>query len=98
MIVARVLMVLASAFLVGAVGLAALTPRGITLNQALTLLDPESVTWLRDHALPWIWDGIELPLLVRPVWLLPAALGLVCAGLAASLNFAQASPSRRRRS
>ncbi len=98
MIAARVLMVLASVFLVSAVGLAALAPRGITLNQALTLLDPASITWLRDHALPWIWNGIETPLLVRPVWLLPAALGLICAGLAASFNFAQTSPSRRRRS
>ena len=45
-----------------------------------------------------MWSGIELPFLLRPLWLIPAALGLICAGAAATLSFGKPSPSRRKRS
>ena len=94
----RIFAVLAAVFLVGAVTLGLLTPRGMTLGQALLLLDPNTLPWLKAHAAPWMWETLEIPLLIRPVWLLPAALGLVCAGAAASFNPALSSSSRRKRS
>lgn len=94
----RIFAVLAAVFLVGAVTLALLTPRGMTLGQALLLADSNTLPWLKAHAAPWMWETLEVPLLIRPVWLLPAALGLVCAGAAATFNSAWSSSSRRKRS
>lgn len=95
---ARVFAVLAAVFLVSAVALASLTPFGLTLGQGLVQWDEAAPAWLQRHSLAWAWDWVELPFLLRPLWLIPATLGLVCAGLAASFNFGRASPSRRRRS
>lgn len=90
----RLLVVLASALLVAAVGLAMLTPRGLTLDQGLMLANPDAELWLRARLGP----GLQESFLDRPVWFLPAGLGLVCAGVAATLNFSRASESHRRRS
>lgn len=94
----RILAVLAALFLVGAVALGLLTPRGMTLEQGLMLLDQSTVTWLKAHAVPWMWETLEVPLLIRPVWMLPAALGLVLAGAAATFNSGLSSSSHRKRS
>ena len=80
----RLLVVLASVLLVAAVGLATLSPRGLTLGQGVTLAR--------------LGTGIQESFLDRPVWFLPAGLGLICAGVAATLNFSRASESHRRRS
>ncbi len=95
---ARVFAVLAAVFFVTAVALAALTPAGLTLGQGLVQMDGTALGWLQRHSMAWAWDWIELPFLLRPLWLIPATLGLVCAGLAMSFNFGRASPSRRKRS
>lgn len=95
---ARIFAILAAAFLVTAVGIAALTPLGLTLAQGLLLLDKSLLDWAKAHSLPWIWTWIEMPFLLRPLWLLPASLGVVCAGVALTFNLGKASPSRRRRS
>ncbi len=95
---ARVFAVLAALLLVGAVAIAALTPAGLTLGQGLLLLDRNSPAWLRAHTAIWMWDWLELPFLVRPLWLIQASLGVICAGMAATLNLGNASPSRRKRS
>lgn len=94
----RIFAVLAAAFLVCAIAVGLLTPRGTTLSQALLMLDANTLPWLKAHAAPWMWETLEIPLLVRPVWLLPATLGLICAGAAATFNSAWSSSSRRRRS
>ena len=94
----RIFAVLAALLLVGAVAIASLIPVGLTLDHALLVLDRASVGWLRLHSVPWIWEWIEQPFLLRPLWLLPACLGVICAGLAASFNLGKASPSRHRRS
>lgn len=94
----RVLAVLAALFLVTAVAIAALTPIGMTLGQGLLVLDAGLLAWLQRHSLGWAWTWIETPFLLRPLWLIPAGAGLVCAGAAASLNFGKSSPSRRKRS
>lgn len=95
---ARIFAILAAVFLVAAVGAAALTPLGLTLAQGLLQLDKAWVEWLQARSAGWVWTWVELPFLLRPLWLVPACLGVVCAGLAASFNLGKASPSRRRRS
>ena len=98
MIAARILAALAAVFLVTAIAIAALTPLGMTLGQGLMLLDGVWLAWIQKHSSAWSWAWLELPFLLRPLWLIPAALGLICAGAATSLNFGQRPTSRRRRS
>jgi hypothetical protein len=47
---------------------------------------------------PWLWTEVLLPVLVRPAWLLPAGLGLICAGLSFTLpqNRRAERPRQRR--
>ena len=95
---ARIFAILAAVFLVAAVGIAALTPLGLTLAQGLLLLDKGSVEWARLHSIPLLWTWLEMPFLLRPLWLLPACLGVICAGLAMTFNLGKTTTSRRRRS
>lgn len=95
---ARVFAVLAAVFGVLAIGVASASPRGHTLAQALGQVDDLFLGWLQRHSIDWAWTWLEQPLLLRPVWLLPATLALVCIGLALSFNFGATSPSRRKRS
>ena len=94
--VARIFAVLAAFFLVAAVAIGALTPPGMTLGQGLSNLDGNVTTWLREHSLAWLWNWVEVPFMMRPMWLIPAGLGLICAGLATTLNLGDAAPRRRR--
>ncbi len=98
MIASRIFATLAALFLVSAVAIAALTPFGMTLGQGLMLMDGTWLSWIQKQSPPWGWTWLELPFLLRPLWLIPAGVGLICAGAAASLNFGRASPSRRKRS
>lgn len=95
---ARIFAVLAAAFLVSSVAIAALTPLGLTLSHGLLMLSPGSLSWLRAHNADWSWDWLVWPVLQRPLWLIPVSLGLIFAGLAMTFNLGKASPSRRRRS
>ena len=98
MIASRIFATLAALFLVSAVAIAALTPLGMTLGQGLMLMDGSWLAWMQKQSPAWGWTWIELPFLLRPLWLIPAGIGLICAGAAASFNFGRASPSRRKRS
>lgn len=98
MIASRIFATLAALFLVAAVAIAALTPLGMTLGQGLMLMDGTWLSWIQKQSPPWSYAWLELPFLLRPLWLIPAGIGLICAGAAASLNFGRASPSRRKRS
>ena len=97
---ARILAVLASALLVGAVALAVLAPRGMTLGQALLLFDQGALDRLRAVlASPvWLWPRVFTPLLVRPAWLLPAEIGIVFGGAALTLSWLRLPDKRHRRS
>lgn len=97
-VVARIFAVFAAALLVVAFALAALAPDGLNLAQGIAVLDHEWLAWLPQHTVSWVWEWVEKPLLVRPVWLLPAAFGLVCAGAALTLSSGPTSRSHRRRS
>ena len=89
MIARRILAVLAAAFLVGSVAVALLAPPGMPLGQALLAVDHRALDALQSVVArvvsPWLWTEVILPVLVRPAWLPPAALGLICAGLSVTL-------------
>jgi hypothetical protein len=99
----RALAILAAMLLVGAVALAMLGPPEVPLGQLLFMLDHDMTEALsgsiQHHVASWCWDDIVMPLLQRPAWLLPASLGLVCAGVSLTLASRRGpSQSRHRRS
>lgn len=103
MIATRILAVLAAGLLVGAFTLATVLPPDLPLAAALAMLDGdllrEAQGYANDYLPSWLWPHVATPLLVRPAWLLPAALGVIAAGAAATLaSSAGPSRSRRRRS
>jgi hypothetical protein len=98
----RILAVLSASLLVGAVAVALLGPPGMPLAQALLELDPRILDGLQsgvERIFPsWMWTEIILPVLVRPAWLPPTALGLICAGLSFTLpHGTRAERPRQRR-
>ena len=102
MIIQRALAVLAAVFLVSAVALAALGPPNVPLGAALFMLDRDILAsvegGLQAHLSRWMWNEVVMPLLMRPAWLLPAAVGLVCAGVSLTLtNRQRPQRSSRRR-
>jgi hypothetical protein len=50
------------------------------------------------HLSAWLWENIAMPLLLRPAWLVPAALGLICAGISLSLSTRKSARRSHRRS
>jgi hypothetical protein len=102
-IATRISAVLAAILLVGAFTLATVLPPDLPLAAALPMLDHDFVQqaqgYANDYLPSWFWPHVAMPLLVRPAWLVPAALGVVAAGAAATLaSSAGPSRSRRRRS
>ncbi len=100
-ILPRLFAVLAAVLLVGSVGLAALLPSDITLGQALAAFDetlPDHLQGAVSHALGHgLWEAVVHPLLIRPVWLIPVSLGLICVGGAlTSLSHAPPRTKQRR--
>ncbi len=101
MITSRILTVLAAICFVAAFALATLIPPMMPLGQVI--LDADHTALVSLHAatiarLPAaIWTSILYPCLERPSWLIPAMLGIVFGGLAASFRPKRA-PQKRRRS
>ena len=102
MIAQRILAVLAALLLVGAVALAMLGPPSVPLGQALFMLNHDLMDVLHSgverHLSAWLWENIAMPLLLRPAWLVPAALGLICAGISLSLSTRKSARRSHRRS
>ncbi len=102
MIAQRILAVLAAMLLVGAVAIATLGPPGVPLGQVLFMIDHDLMNALHSsveqHLATWMWDYLAVPLLLRPAWLLPAAAGIICAGLALSLSSRKSAHRSHRRS
>ena len=101
MIAQRILAVLSAALLVGAVAVALLGPPGMPLGQALLAVDHRTLDALQSGVAhifaPWLWTEVILPILVRPAWLPPTALGLICAGLALTLPHGRRAERPRQR-
>jgi hypothetical protein len=100
-IVQRVFAVLAAILLVGSVALAMLGPPGLPLGHLIFMLDHDLMAALRSgiegHA-AWLWAYGAMPILVRPAWFVPAALGLICAGAAFSAGGRKPARRSHRRS
>jgi hypothetical protein len=98
----RILAVIAAIFLVGSVALATLGPPGVPLGQLLLMLDHDLAAAMQDgieqHLAAWMWSDLVVPLLARPAWLVPAALGLICAGVAFSVPARKPAGRPHRRS
>jgi hypothetical protein len=96
----KVFAVLAAIFLVGAFALATLAAPDMPLGEGLYELDHGALDSVRaavtHHLSPWVWKALVTPLLIRPVWLIPAALGLLFTGAALTATSHQAHRSRRR--
>jgi hypothetical protein len=96
----RVFAIIAAVLLVGSVALATLGPPGLPLGQLIFMIDHDIMQSLRTgiegHVAAWLWAYGVVPLLVRPAWLLPAGLGLICTGAALSAS-GRKSPRRSHR-
>ncbi len=101
MMVSRVLAVIAALLLVGSFAAATLAPQDLTLGQALLAFDPAKLNsaeqFVRQHMSAWWWDRPAMALLIRPVWVIPAMLGLLFVGGALTTVKSQKAPTSRRR-
>lgn len=86
---------MAAVFLVGAVAVATLEPPDMPLGALLLALDHDLSAAIEDGMQArlsfWMWDDVVLPVLLRPAWLLPAAIGLVLTGVSLTLSTRQRS-------
>ena len=100
---ARIFSVLAAAFLVAALAVGTLLPADHSLAAMLDMAQP-GLTGRIQAAIVRVsgglWTWLVQPLLTRPDWLIPAALGIVCGGIVLTLTFGARpnTKSTRRRS
>jgi hypothetical protein len=98
----RILAVMAAALLVGSVALATIGPPEMPLGQALFMIDHNILNVLQtdvdSYLAHWVWTYVLVPFLLRPAWLLPAVLAVICAGLSMTLASRQEAHNQRRRS
>jgi hypothetical protein len=98
----RILAVLAAMLLVGAVAVAMLGPPAVPLGQMLFLVDHDLMdavhSFIGTHVAGWLWDYLIAPLMLRPAWLVPAALGLILGGMSLSLSTRKSTHRSHRRS
>lgn len=101
MILSRILSVLAAIFLVTAFAVASIWPPDTLLKTLIAMADPNFLPafqrFISNNLPPWAWTDVAWPLLQRPAWLLPTALGLVFFGGAISLSGPKGSRTRPRR-
>ncbi len=93
----RVLIGLAVLFVAGAVALALMPPDEGTLDYVISMVNVMAVFKLKHYALRHglvnFWYGFALQWLMRPAWLVPADLAIICGGL--SLMKVSSGPARR---
>jgi hypothetical protein len=88
--------------LVGAVALAMLGPPEVPLGQVMFMVDHDLMeavhTFIGTHMATWLWDYLIVPVMLRPAWLVPVALGLICAGASLTLSTRKSTHRSHRRS
>ncbi|HEY6439666.1 MAG TPA: hypothetical protein VIY55_06565 [Acetobacteraceae bacterium] len=93
---------MAAMFLVGAVALAMLGPPEVPLGQLLFMIDHDLMNathnFIGTHIATWLWDYLIVPVMVRPAWLVPAGVGLICGGVSLSLSTRKTTHRSHRRS
>jgi hypothetical protein len=96
--VSRIFTVVAAVLLVTAFALMMLPPDGLSLKEGLAQIGPNTpealMNGVRRTLGAEVWARVFLPLLVRPVWMLPLSLGVVCVGVAATTMPPTESPRR----
>jgi hypothetical protein len=94
--ITRAFLVMAACLLVAAFALAVLPQWDLSLHEALVAIDADFPARLQSSATRTFgqafWHWAAEPLLVRPSWLVPASLGLICVGAAVT---AYTPPGRR---
>jgi hypothetical protein len=99
-ILVRILSVLSAMFLVAAFAVASAWPPNTALRTLLAMADGSILPRLQQLASgisPWLWSRLVWPVLERPAWLLPTAIGLIFFGGAISFSGSHSSTSRPRR-
>ena len=85
-----------------AFAIAALLPPDMDLGSMLLSMDPSSVgsmhRFVLNYGSAWIWNGLLLPFLLRPGWMLPLMAGVIAGGIAFSLNYLGPTRQSTRRS
>jgi hypothetical protein len=98
----RILAILSAVLLVGAVALAMLGPPGVPLGQVMFMIDHDMMDvvhrFVGTHLATWLWDYVIVPLMLRPAWLVPAAVGLLLGGASLSLSTRKSTRRSHRRS
>ena len=98
---ARILAVISAMFMVAAFALATMLPPEMPLSQAISLVNHGWLVSFQDAMLKsvsaWVWANLVVPLLLRPVWILPITLGMITAGIAVTLSTRRGSANSRRR-
>jgi len=96
----RIFAVLAAVFLVASVALGTILPPDMSLHEALHAIDAARADDMQRAIVntlgKGIWQAVLVPLLMRPVWLGPLALGLISIGGAVSTR-TQATPRTKHR-
>ena len=92
---------LAAVLLVGSVALASLLPADVSLRQAVHAIDAGTANGVQRAIVGsfgrGVWDALVVPLLIRPVWMIPVCLGLICVGGAfTALSHGAPRPKQRR--
>lgn len=91
MIVGKCLAAMGAFLLVVSFALAVLEPPFQSLGEFVVALDQTQLIWLNTPpaggVARMLWEAVAVPLLVRPDWLVPTMLGVVCVGLAAQLTW-----------
>lgn len=102
MLVSRIFTVLAATLLVASFGLIVLAPYDLSLVQGMTAIDPTLLRHVQHAVIRTLgtrfWANLVTPVLARPVWLMPLGLGMICVGVAATMNTPPAAHRTRRRS
>ncbi len=101
-LVPRIFAALAAFFLVAAVAFGSLLPADMDVAGAVHALDDEGLASFQ-HAVEAVfgrgfWHAVCVPVMVRPVWLTPLCLGIICVGGALTSNRPAAGRTKQRRS
>jgi hypothetical protein len=88
-LIVRIFMVITAIMLVAAIAVGTLSPTDLPLGQGLDLMDqglPDEVHRSLARNAPWLWSWLVQPFLLRPVWLIPACIGILTGGIAVTLG------------
>lgn len=92
-IVMKVMAAVGAVLLVASFALASLLQPLATLAEVVAMVDDHLLLALEsaEHSPPieWIWTHLAMPVLIRPSWLIPTMLGLVCVGVATTLKLGE---------